>query len=51
VGEATITPTKDGEGLQKQPDTGVVTPVEGTPSIFHLDSPIISKSRKVSQNQ
>ena len=49
VGEATITPSKDGEGLRKTPDIGFIssitgTPSRNTPSLTHAASPILSKS-------
>ena len=46
VGDATISPSKEGEGLQKKSDIGIVLSVSGTPSksisVNVPDSPIIS---------
>ena len=51
VGEATITPTKENQGLKTQPDTGLITSITCTPakptfSIEPQQSPIISKLAK-----
>ena len=52
VGEATISPAKEGEGLKRRLDTGIVLSISGTPSKqsfiqSYPDSPIISnKSSK-----
>ena len=46
VGDATISPVKEGEGLQRKLDSGIVLSVSGTPakqlSLVHPSSPIIS---------
>ena len=48
VGEATISPAKVGEGLQRKPDHGTVLSVTGTPSKLSFTdnpaSPILSRS-------
>ena len=36
VTEATVSPSKEGEVLQKQPEVGLVFPVSGTPSKSNL---------------
>ena len=50
VGEATITPTKDGEGLHKKLDHGFVHSVIGTPSSSSYQdspsSPILHRSAR-----
>ena len=57
VGEATISPMKDNEGLAKKLDNGHITSITGTPSktsIFldsNSSSPIISKSKKISNTK
>ena len=54
--EATITPSKDGEGLRKTPDIGFIssitgTPSRSTPSMIHAASPILSKSTRKPMGQ
>ena len=49
--EATISPGKEGEGLKKPLDLGIITSVTGTPSKMmiqepnHISSPIIGNRR------
>ena len=47
VTESQITPTKEGEGLAKVADKGVITSISGTPTQQSLPSPIISKYSKI----
>ena len=56
VGEATITPSKEGEGFKKTPDLGYVYSITGTPSrntpcMTSTASPILSKSSKKPMSQ
>ena len=51
VGEATISPTKENQGLKSQLDTGLITSITGTPakaasSELQVFSPIFSKTSK-----
>ena len=56
VGEATITPSKDGEGLKKIPDLGFIhsitgTPLRTNPCLSSSASPILSKSIRKPMSQ
>ena len=58
VGEATVSPSKDGEGLKKTPDLGFIHSITGTPSrnmpIQNENSPtspILTKSSRIPMYQ
>ena len=51
IGEATISPVKDGVGLEKQPDKGMIVSVTATPSkpnhVHYSASPVFKKSNNL----